>query len=406
MSAPDTDPTFDSLDLDAAPDRPVRPRPKTVVALVALLAWVGLFCYSELAVPAGDPVAFGVRPSPIDWPFGAALLAVGWVVVDPSPRTRRLAGRYWATVRTDALALAATGVLAVFVVVGLAGPSLVDVLEATAGITAAQGQQVAALQPPLGASVPADAVETCAGPVTAGRCHGTISHPFGTDAYGNDVFEGVVSGTRVALAVSLTGAVFVVPVGIAAGVVAASLGGPVDESLMRLADLVDVIPAIFVYVIVQIPLQKNLWLVVLVFGVLSWGNTARLVRSDALSTVEREYVAATRAAGGRPWLVVRDHVVPNVAGTAITTATYFVPKLILVEATLGWLHLSSGYVYSWGDQLGLKTAVFSGTFPVDGIPVATWWTEAFTLAAIFATVVSWYVVGDTLRTVFEPGTES
>jgi peptide/nickel transport system permease protein len=270
-----------------------------------------------------------------------------------------------------------------FFLIGIFGPALVGRPE---------GEFLARHQPPYGLAVSESKVIECIGPVSDGMCHGTLAHPLGTTGFNQDVRAVTVESTQVALQVSVVTARLVVPSATAVGTGAAQFGGWVDELLMRYVDIQQTIPPFFVYIVAQFLIGPSLLLIVGIFGLLNWGGTARLVRSEALAKREAEYVLAARSAGSSSLRTVRKHIVPNVSNTVLTAVTLQMPALIVIEATLSYLGIGPDGVGSWGN------IIFHG---MENFPIY-WWVAVFPVLAILVTVVAFYVLGDALRDTLDP----
>lgn len=164
---------------------------------------------------------------------------------------------------------------------------------------------------------------------------------------------------------------------------------------MRYVDVQLVLPAVFLVIVVQSLFGRSLLHIVLVFGFLNWGGTARVVRADALQRVEEGYVKAAESAGASSVWVLYRHVVPNVSDTLVTAITLQMPTLIIVEATISFLGYGSPLERSWG-------ATINGG--LHGFPT-TWWTTLFPAIVLFFTAVSFHVLGDALRDILDPQME-
>jgi peptide/nickel transport system permease protein len=140
-------------------------------------------------------------------------------------------------------------------------------------------------------------------------------------------------------------------------------------------------------------LGRSLLLLVVVFGLLSWGEVARLVRSEVLQLREKPFVLATRAAGASEPYVVRSTVLPNVTGTVVTAATRQASTLVLLEAALAFMELSEGSTGSWGETISSGVTEVFPTF---------WWMSVWPVVALMMTVVALNVVGDAARDVLDP----
>ena len=390
-----TDGRLDAVE-ESALTRAWRPRFRTLVFLGALAALGALYAYDLVVLAANDPLV-DVWPWPfepwdptrLDWLFAVSLVVFGYLAVAPLLARPERARARWERLREDTLATVAGGYVAAFFLVGLLGPLL---SQPTLDVAASY-------QPPAFTSVDSSVTANCLGPVVEGACHGTLRYPFGTTFGGKGILAYTVAGTRVALEVALVAAVFIVPLATVVGTVSAYAGGRVDDVLMRVVDVVQTVPPLFAYIVVRFVLGGggDLVLLVAVFGLLSWGNVARVVRSEALAQREQLFVTAAESAGGGPLYVVRTHLVPNVSSTVLTATTLQVPTLVLTEAALSYLELGAPHTTSWG------TIIAEGTRGTQfGQFVDTWWISVFPVAALTLTVVALSVFGDALRDVLDP----
>jgi peptide/nickel transport system permease protein len=180
----------------------------------------------------------------------------------------------------------------------------------------------------------------------------------GADALGRDVLARLADGARVSLGVALGGAIGALLLGALAGGVAGYRGGWADDLLMRLAELVLVLPAIYVILALRtvMPLVLNVWQVFAMTAVLlalvGWPYVARGVRAIVAAEKTRDYVAAARSAGaGHARILVR-HLLPACAGFLATQAVLLLPAFILAEATLSFVGLGFAEpTPSWGTML-------------------------------------------------------
>ncbi|HTP31308.1 MAG TPA: ABC transporter permease [Candidatus Acidoferrales bacterium] len=195
-----------------------------------------------------------------------------------------------------------------------------------------------------------------------GRFFGTDppGHVFllGTDGYGRDILSRVLYGGRISLATGLVATAWALAIGLLWGVTAGFFGGRLDAVMMRGAELFLALPWLYLLLAVRAflplhisPVQAFLLLVAII-GSVGWVRPARLVRGLTLSLVERPYVEAARAFGGRPLYLIRRHILPETKGLLLTQATILIPYYILAEVTLTFLGLGVGEpVPSWGGML-------------------------------------------------------
>ncbi len=136
-------------------------------------------------------------------------------------------------------------------------------------------------------------------------------HPLGTDHLGRDILARVIFGARPALLVGVAAVLISGVLGMIAGLLSGYFGGPVDDVLMRLADIQLAFPFILLAIAVIGVLGPSLVTIIAVIGVSSWVIYARVVRGAVLSIREREFIQAAQALGVRDWRVLVRHILPN-----------------------------------------------------------------------------------------------
>ena len=377
---------WESLDGGAGIRRPSLPTLAFLAGVATVLAGVG---YDALLVPPGRPTVpapIGYELAPVDALFSLSLLALARFGLYPLAANPRSTRRYWRRFRENRVAVWSLLVLAVAFAVGLFGPLFVARPELNV---------LAQYQPPAFASASTAVTGTCVGQVVDGACRGTWRYPLGTTGDGKGVLRSLVYGTRVSLQVGLITTLLIVAVGTAVGTIAAYSGGLVDSILMRYVDIQITFPTFFLYLLLLYLFGGSLFLLIVIFGLTSWGGTARLVRSEALQRRTEPYVDAARATGASEAWVIRRHVLPNVSNTVITNATLLVPQLVLFEATFAFLGLGDASAPSWGRLIAAGR----------GDLASAWWISLFPGIALFATVLALNFVGDALRDALDPKVE-
>ena len=186
----------------------------------------------------------------------------------------------------------------------------------------------------------------------------------GSDALGRDVLSRVLVGARLSLGVALVSTLVALVIGGALGAAAGYAGGWVDAVFMRVADLVIVLPAIYVVLALRgvLPLVLTTTQVftamVLVLAMVGWPSAARGVRGIVLVERRSEYAEAARALGAGPWRVIARHLLPATGGFLGVQATVLVPAFIMTEATLSFVGLGfAAPTPSWGAMLQDAAAV-------------------------------------------------
>ncbi|MCL6430135.1 MAG: ABC transporter permease [Anaerolineae bacterium] len=219
------------------------------------------------------------------------------------------------------------------------------------------------------------------------------SHPLGFDHIGRDVLSRIIHGTRVALIVGLLATGIAVVIGVAVGATAGYLGGVVDAVLSRLVDTLMAYPLLVLLITLAAVLGPSLVTVVVIIGLTTWAQYARVVRAEVLSLREREFVLAAQAAGAGVGRIILRHIVPNVLSPVIVIASLGIGGVILLESALSFLGLGAQPpTPSWGGMLADGRA-FILTYPQIAIAPGV---------MISLTVLAFNLVGDGLRDALDP----
>ncbi len=220
-------------------------------------------------------------------------------------------------------------------------------------------------------------------------------HPFGVDdERGKDLFAMTMRGVQVSLVVILVLAVLSVTIGVLIGAVCGYFGGWLDMILMRVTDVILILPLLVIVAVASFSLGwSGLWSVALVLGMFSWTGLARLVRAEFLALREREFVDAARVAGASPWRIIFKHILPNTLGTIIVSTTLLMGGGILTEAALSFV--------GFGIQLP-NISLGSLVNDYDNAFHARPWLFVFPGLFIILIVLSLQFIGDGLRDAFDP----
>jgi peptide/nickel transport system permease protein len=213
------------------------------------------------------------------------------------------------------------------------------------------------------------------------------THWFGTDELGRDVLTRVLYGARVSLAVGLLSAGIAGASGVTIGGVAGYAGGVLDNVLMRITDAVIAVPRLPLLMIAAAVLQPSVpWLVVLI-GLASWMETARVMRAECLSLAKRDFVEAARGLGAGHTRLIASHLLPNAAPAVIVSMTLAVGRGILLESALSFFGVGvRPPAASWGNMLYQAQAAL-GTEP---------WLAIFPGLFIFTTALLVNFTGERL----------
>ncbi len=219
------------------------------------------------------------------------------------------------------------------------------------------------------------------------------AHWLGTDDIGRDTLTRLVYGSRISLTVGFLTVALSLTVGGTVGLVAGYSGGWLDNLLMRLVDMLLSIPSIFLFILVTSLLRPNAVTLSCLIALVGWGNVGRLVRAEALSLKNREFVIATRSIGASDLRVVLRHLLPNALPVMIVAASLAVGQIILIEAALSYLGLGiQPPVASWGNMLSNAQQYFYHSV----------WLAVLPGLCIFVTVLCTNIAGNAVRDAFDP----
>lgn len=231
---------------------------------------------------------------------------------------------------------------------------------------------------------------------------GLKGYLFGTDTYGADIFQRIVSGGRMTMTIGAVAVIISSVIGIIIGCLSGYFGGKVDILLMRLAEIFSAIPflpfaMILSAVMTQMTLSEDMriFIIMCILGVLTWPGLARLVRGQVLVARESEYVTAAQAMGVKESRIAFKHILPNIFSVILVTLTLDFATCLLTESSLSFLGFGVTYPRpTWGNMLnGANNATVIGNY---------WWQWVFTSLFLAITTICINIVGDTLRDVMDP----
>jgi peptide/nickel transport system permease protein len=195
----------------------------------------------------------------------------------------------------------------------------------------------------------------------------SLAHPLGVNSYGQDLFSQVIHGTRVTMLVGIFAGLLTSLIGIAVGLISGYMAGIIGEVLMRIVDVLLVIPTLAVMIVIASFVQDLRILgSIIIIGSLSWLWMARSIRSQTLSESKRDYVDAARALGMGSFEIMFREILPNIFPVVTANMVMVITSSMLTEASMSFLGIGDPTLISWGKMLSIA-------FDNSAIIYHAWW---------------------------------
>ena len=221
----------------------------------------------------------------------------------------------------------------------------------------------------------------------------SAGHPLGTDDLGRDLLSRMMQGLQISLIVGVGTSFVVLTVGVVVGLLAGYFRGWVDTVISVFINIFYGIPGILIAIVLYLVLGRGLLNIMIAISATVWMDMARLVRGQAFSIREREFIEAARASGAKAGRILFGHILPNALGPIIVQATFVIPIAILTEAFLSYLGLGIPEpLASWG------SIASEGYTALPLEPYMMLWPAI----ALSLTLLAFNFLGDGLRDAFDP----
>lgn len=218
----------------------------------------------------------------------------------------------------------------------------------------------------------------------------------GTDAFGGDVLTQILHACRLSISIGVVSTGIALCIGITIGALMGYFGGWVDLLLFRLVEVIMAVPVLFLLIVavsVLSPEFKTTYWIMAIIGCFTWTGMARYTRAEFMRLRNQDFVQAAEATGVPLRSVLFKHMLPNGVAPVLVDASFAVAAAIAIEAVLSYLGLGPTDSPSWGRLL-------SSAISQEG--VFRWWLAVFPGAAIFLTIISYNLLGETLRDAIDP----
>lgn len=218
-------------------------------------------------------------------------------------------------------------------------------------------------------------------------------HYLGTDELGRDLLARTLQGGGITFQVGIVGTLVSVIIGVSWGAIAGFFGGKVDALMMRIVDVLYALPFMLFAILLMTFFGRDLYLMFVALGAISWLDMARIVRGQTLSLKSKEFVEAAHAIGVSQFSIIFRHIVPNLLGIVVVYATITIPGVIMTESVLSFLGLGVQEPNtSWG------VLVQEGQKVMEGQP----WMLLVPGIFLSVTLYCANYVGDGLRDALDP----
>ena len=217
---------------------------------------------------------------------------------------------------------------------------------------------------------------------------GSWAHPLGTDNIGRDLLSRCLYGIRTSFGIATLGLIFSAILGITLGIISGLGGTIVDRIVMTVVDVFITLPNLLLLLCGIALLGTEIWVLVVMIGLVRWEAYARLVRGQVLTLREQTYVEASRTLGASRFRIAVKHILPNLASPLVVILTLSFPGVLLMEAGLSFL------------GVGVQPPTASlGRMIGDGRDylIDAWWVAGMPSIVIVMITLSFQLIGDGLR---------
>jgi ABC-type dipeptide/oligopeptide/nickel transport system permease subunit len=221
----------------------------------------------------------------------------------------------------------------------------------------------------------------------------SAAHWLGCDDLGRDQLTRLVYGARISILIGIIPTCLSMFIGTALGLLSGFAGGKTDFWIMRAADVALAFPSLLLAMVVSYTLGGGIISIFVALSVVNWAGTARVIRAQAMSLKEKEFVESARAIGVTGGVIMLRHILPNCVPNLIVLFTLNIPGAILNESSLSFLGVGAAPPStSWGLMI-FRYKTYLMSYP---------WLAIAPGAAILIFVLAFNFLGDGVRDALDP----
>jgi len=217
----------------------------------------------------------------------------------------------------------------------------------------------------------------------------------GTDDVGRDILTLIMYGGRISLLIGFMAAAISGGIGTIIGLIAGYFGGWKEELLMRITDIMLVIPGLPLMIVLAAILGTSFWNIIFVISIIGWTGTARVVRAQVLSLKERAFIESSKAIGASDMRIIAVHLLPNVFPLIVAQMVLRIGSSILSEASLSFLGLGDPLSVSWG-------MILHWAFSAGSLSSNYWWFIVPPGICITLVALAFTFIGSALDQIVNP----